>query len=202
MDVRSEEAFKLASEWFDKVVYSYEIPPGSLDKHVLRENRERYGKVAIALINPKPSMVKEVLQRFRQSYLIYVESSDLRVVRYSIERGVDAIISPWAGRKDQGIDHVLARLMARKNVALGFSLRPLLYADPYTRANLLRFMRKAWELAEKYKIMRFITSSAKTKWEVREPKDLMSLGVILGMEMPQAKACLSAYPELLLKRLK
>lgn len=202
MDIRNEEAFKLAKEWFDEVIFSYEVPPGSLDKLTLRELKERYGKVAITLINPKPSLVKEVIQKFKQDYLIYVESKDLRIVRYSIERGVDAIISPWAGRKDAGIDHVLARLMARKNVALGFSLRPLLYASQYERANMLRFMRKAWELANKYKLRRFLTSSSKSKWEVREPRDLASLGIILGMDMPQAKASLSMYPELTLKRLK
>ncbi|MFA4661424.1 Ribonuclease P protein component 3 [Pyrococcus kukulkanii] len=202
LDVRSEEAFELTKEWFDEVVFSYEVPPGSLDKSTLRELREKYEKVAITLVNPKPSLVKEVIQKFRQSYLIYVESRDLRIVRYSIERGVDAIISPWTGRKDPGIDHVLARLMAKRNVALGFSLRPLLYASQYERANMLRFMRKAWELANKYKVRRFITSSSKSKWEVREPRDLASLGIVLGMDVPQAKACLSAYPELILKRLK
>jgi len=202
MDIRSREAYELAEEWFDDVVFSYEIPPGVLDKERLKEIKKEYGNVAITLINPKPSLVKEAVQRFKQNYLIYVESSDLRVVRYSIERGVDAVISPWANRKDQGIDHVLARMMNKRGVALGFSLRPLLHQNPYERANALKFMRKAWTLVNKYKVPRFISSSAKGKFQVRGVKELISLGIAIGMEEVQAKASLSFYPLGILERLK
>ncbi|AFK21620.1 Ribonuclease P protein component 3 [Pyrococcus sp. ST04] len=201
MDIRGEDAYNFAREFFDDVVFSYEVPPGKLEKEELKKVKDVYGKVAIVLVNPQPSTVKEAL-RFKQNYLIYVESKDLRVVRYSIERGVDAIISPWVGRKDPGLDHVLARMMSRKNIALGFSLRHLLGVNSYERANMLKFMIKAWKLVEKYKVPRFITSSAKEKWEVRGPRDLASLGIALGMEIQQAKASLSTYPEIILKRLK
>ncbi|BAA30999.1 Ribonuclease P protein component 3 [Pyrococcus horikoshii] len=200
MDIRDKEAYELAKEWFDEVVVSIKFNE-EVDKEKLREARKEYGKVAILLSNPKPSLVRDTVQKFK-SYLIYVESNDLRVIRYSIEKGVDAIISPWVNRKDPGIDHVLAKLMVKKNVALGFSLRPLLYSNPYERANLLRFMMKAWKLVEKYKVRRFLTSSAQEKWDVRYPRDLISLGVVIGMEIPQAKASISMYPEIILKRLK
>ncbi|AEC51383.1 ribonuclease P protein component 3 [Pyrococcus sp. NA2] len=201
MDVRGEKAYRLASEWFDEVIFSIEIKDG-IDKDKIREIEKEYKNIAIVLVSPKPSLIKEALQKLRGKYLIYVESSDLRVIRYGIERGVDAIISPWVGRKDPGIDHVLARMMARKGVALGFSLRPLLHSTNYDRANMIKFMMKAWQLVEKYGVRRFLTTSAKEKWEVRWPRDLASLGVILGMDISQAKASLSFYPELILKRLK
>ncbi|CAB50636.1 Ribonuclease P protein component 3 [Pyrococcus abyssi] len=201
MDVRNDDAYKLAKEWFDEVVFSVKFQD-SIDKELLREAERNYGLVAILLVNPRLSIVKEAVQRFKQNYLIYVESSDLRTIRYSIERGVDAIISPWVGRKDPGIDHTLARMMAKKGVALGFSLRPLLEASPYDKANILKFMRKAWQLTNKYKVKRFITSSANEKWHIRWPRDLATLGIIIGMEVQQAKAALSTYPDIILKRLK
>lgn len=103
----------------------------------------------------------------------------MRINRFALENGVDALLNPpWLGRKDPGFDHVLARIAARKGVAIGFSLSPPLLnaSPPYERVQLLRFMAKAWRLVDKYSVPRFITSSAETRWEVRSPRDLMSSG--------------------------
>ncbi|WP_456422892.1 RNase P subunit p30 family protein, partial [Thermococcus sp.] len=57
-----------------------------------------------------------------------------------------------------------------------------------------------WELTKKYRVPRFITSSAESKWEVRSPRDLMSLGINIGMEVPDARASLNFYPRKILKK--
>jgi ribonuclease P/MRP protein subunit RPP1 len=145
--------------------------------------------------------IREVKNRNPKA-LIYVQGGDMRVNRTALETGVDALISPWLGRKDPGFDHILAGIAARRNVAIGFSLAPLLRANPYERVQILRFMTKTWQLVDKYSVPRFITGSAESRWEVRSPKDLMSLGINLGMEPPQARASLNFYPRKLISRLK
>ncbi len=90
----------------------------------------------------------------------------------------------------------------RGGVAIGFSLSPLLNANPYGRAQILRFMMKTWQLVKKYRVPpRFITSSAESRWEVRGPRDLMSLGINIGMEIPEARASLNFYPRTIVWKL-
>ncbi|EHR79094.1 ribonuclease P [Thermococcus litoralis DSM 5473] len=206
MDIRSEEAYNQAKEWYDEVVFTKKIhlknsPNFDELKSEIKGLKEKYKNVALLIITEKPSLIREIRKRIPNS-LIYVQGGNLRVVRFAIENKVDAVIAPEYGRKDSGFDHVLARLAAKNNVAVGFSLAPLLKATPYERANILKFMMKNWRLVEKYKTPRFLTSSAESKWEVRFPRDLMSLGINIGMEIPQAKASLSFYPEMMLKKLK
>jgi ribonuclease P/MRP protein subunit RPP1 len=205
MDVRDEDAYELASEWFDEAVFTkklvLESPPDwdSL-KEELKELRGRYGKVALLLVTKKPSLIREVKKRNLKA-LLYVQGGDMRVNRTAIESGVDAVISPWFGRKDPGFDHTLAGMAARRNVAIGFSLSPLLNTNPYGRAQVLRFMMKTWQLVKKYRVPRFLTSSAESRWGVRGPRDLMSLGINLGMEIPEARAGLNFYPRKILGKL-
>ncbi|AEH24514.1 Ribonuclease P protein component 3 [Pyrococcus yayanosii] len=206
MDVRSEDAYELARKWFDEVVFTMELslkeePDIGELKERVRELRGEYGKIALLVITERPSLIKTLRQRIGK-VLLYVQGGNLRVVRYAIETGVDAIIGPWLGRRDPGFDHVLARLAAKKGVAVGFPMGPLLRASPYERATMLKFMARVWRLVDKYGVPRFLTSSAGNRWEVRGPRELMSLGIALGMDPAQAKASLSFYPLSLLERLK
>ncbi|ACS34308.1 Ribonuclease P protein component 3 [Thermococcus gammatolerans] len=205
MDVRSVEAYELAKEWFDEVVFTKKLildtePDWDSLKEELRELRRTYGKVAVLLVTRKPSLIRTFKARNLKA-LLYVQGGDMRVNRMAIEAKVDALISPWLGRKDYGFDHTLAGMAGRRGVAIGFSLSPLLRANPYERALTLRFMAKVWELVRKYRVPRFITSSAESKWEVRGPRDLMSLGINIGMEIPEARASLNFHPRSLLSRL-
>ncbi|ASJ00277.1 Ribonuclease P protein component 3 [Thermococcus gorgonarius] len=205
MDVRSGEAYELASEWFDEVVFTKKLvlessPDWGALKEELKALRETYGKVALLIVTKKPSLIREVKNRNLRA-LIYVQGGDMRVNRAALETGVDALISPWLGRKDPGFDHILAGIAARRGVAVGFSLSPLLRINSYERVQLLRFMTKTWQLVRKYDVPRFITSSAESKWEVRGPRDLMSLGINLGMDIPEARASLNFHPRRILRKL-
>ncbi|MBO8175524.1 MAG: Ribonuclease P protein component 3 [Thermococcus sp.] len=204
LDIRDEKAYELAEEWYDEVVFTKKLLlNGSLDyeklKEEIRELRGKYGKVALLVITNKPSLIRELKNRNLKA-LIYVQGGNMKVNRSALEIGVDALISPEFGRKDNGFDHVLAKIAAKNEVAIGFSISQLLRASSYERANILKFMMKNWQLVEKYKVPRFLTSSAESKWEVRAPRDLISLGVVIGMEICQAKASLSFYPEKILNK--
>lgn len=205
MDVRDEKAYELAGEWYDEVVFTKRLrldksPDYDKLKEELRELRDKYRRVALLLITNKPTLIREVKGKNPKA-LIYVQGGNMKINRFALEIGVDALISPEFGRKDNGFDHVLAKIAAKNGTAIGFSLSHLLRANPYERANILKFMMKNWRLVEKYKVPRFLTSSAESKWEVRAPRDLMSLGIALGMEIPQAKASVSFYPEKIVKKI-
>ncbi len=204
MDVRSEEAYAMASEWFDEVVFTKKIileglPKWEELKAEIKALREKYSRVALLIVTKKPSLIREIKKRNLKA-LIYVQGGNMRVNRFALEAGVDALISPEFGRNDSGFDHVLAKLAAKNDVAVGFSLAPLLRANPYERSRIISFMMRNWQLVRKYRVPRFIASSAENKWGVRAPRDLISLGIAVGMEVPQAKASLSFYPEKILRK--
>ncbi|NJE25666.1 Ribonuclease P protein component 3 [Thermococcus sp. MV5] len=206
MDVRSKDAYEFAKEWYEEVVFTKKLilkSSSNFDelKNEVNELKKEYGNVALLIITDKPSLIREIKRRVPKA-LIYVQGGNLRVTRFAIESKVDAVISPELGRRDNGFDHVLARLASRNDVAIGFSLSQLLRKSSYERATLLKFMIQNWNLVNKYKVPRFLTSSAESKWEVRPPRDLMSFGIALGMEIPQAKASLTLYPEKILKNRK
>ncbi|WP_297067400.1 Ribonuclease P protein component 3 [Thermococcus sp.] len=206
MDIRSEDAYELSKEWFDEVVFTKKLvlessPDWFALKEELRALRQEYGKVALLIVTRKPSLIREIKTRVSK-VLIYVQGGDMRVNRTAIEAGVDAVVCPCFGRKDPGFDHILARLAAKYGVAIGFSLSPVLKAEPYEQSHLLRFQAEIWRLVCRYKVPRFITSSAEGKWEVRGPRDLMSFGINLGMGIPQARAGLDFYPGRILSKLK
>ncbi|USG99626.1 Ribonuclease P protein component 3 [Thermococcus argininiproducens] len=205
MDVRSKDAYELAKEWYDEVVFTKKLILKTLPnfdklKNEVNELKKEYGKVALLIITDKPSIIREVKRRVPKA-LIYVQGGNLRVTRFAMESKVDAIISPEFGRRDNGLDHVLARLASRNDVAIGFSLSQLLRKSSYERSTLLKFMIQNWKLVNKYKVPRFLTSSAESKWEIRSPRDLMSFGMALGMEIPQAKASLTFYPEKIFRKI-
>ncbi len=205
MDVRSEDAYELANEWFDEVVFTKKLvlnnePDWASLKEEVKALRKTYGKVALLIVTKKPSLIREVKGRNLRA-LIYVQGGDMRINRTAIEARVDALISPWLGRKDYGFDHTLAGMASRRGVAIGFSLAPLLRASSYERVLTLRFMMKVWELTRKYRVPRFLTSSAENRWEVRSPRDLMSLGINMGMEIPEARASLNFHPRRILSKI-
>ncbi|WP_456326840.1 Ribonuclease P protein component 3 [Palaeococcus sp. (in: euryarchaeotes)] len=206
LDVRNDEAYALAEQWYDEVVFTKVVsleksPDYAALNEELSELRAKYKHVALLLITKKPSLIRELKNRKLRA-LLYVQGGNLKINRAALEAKVDALISPELGRRDSGMDHILARMAARNDVAIGFSFSPLLRANPYERANMLRLMMRNWRLIEKYRAPRFLTSSAESIWEVRAPRDLMSFGIALGMEIPQAKASLTFFPQKILKKIK
>lgn len=202
LDVRDEKAYELAEEWYDEVVFTKVLHlEKSPDYAALMEEikglRAKYKNVALLLVTKKPSLIREVKNR-KLKALLYVQGGNLKINRAALEAKVDALLSPELGRRDSGMDHILARMAAKNDVAIGFSFAPLLRASSYERANILRFMVRNWRLIEKYKAPRFLTTSAENMWEVRAPRDLMSFGIALGMEIPQAKASLTFFPRKIL----
>jgi len=57
-------------------------------------------------------------------------------------------------------------------------------------------------LCKKYKTPTIICSGAISHWQLRDPKILMSMGCLLGLELNEAKKDLSEVPEGIIKMIK
>lgn len=109
---------------------------------------------------------------------------------------IDILLHPEKGRKDSGVDHVIAEEAAENRVAIGFDLRQL-DASNKTRSHILKHWRKNLRLCEKYETPYIITSGAEGKYGLRAPRDLASIIDSLGYK---GRKAVSIQPRQILER--
>lgn len=93
-------------------------------------------------------------------------------------------------QRASGINHVLARLCAKNNVTIAFSLHSLLETHGERRAQLLGRIMQNVMLCRKFKVPVKIASFAKSPAGMRNPEDMKSLFVVLGMHPSEATKAL------------
>lgn len=98
---------------------------------------------------------------------------------------IDILICP------EEMNHVLARLAKKNNIAIGFEFSRLLHASKKTRADILHSFKQVAGMVRKYKAPFVLVSGALSKWDLRSPSDLTAFGKILGFEDQEIKKSLS-----------
>ncbi len=150
--------------------------------------------------------IKELrrLVRMRRMFdILLVRGGDLRLNRAAVEtKEVDILTHPEHGRYDSGINHVMAKLAKRNDVAIEINFNEILTSTKKTRSRVLANMRDNIALARHYGMPIIICSGAKTHWEMRDPLSIASMAELLGMTLKDAKDAVSKTPGLIIKKLK
>jgi len=92
-------------------------------------------------------------------------------------------------QRNSGLNHIICQLAAKNDVAVAFSFVQLL--DLRTRSKAMGRMAQNIKLCRKYKVRMIIASFAQEPYQMRAPKDLISLFVKIGMHPKEAKDALS-----------
>ncbi len=144
-------------------------------------------------IKEKHTKIPELVNSLRrEAELILVHGGDLEVNRVAVETaGVDILLHPELGRDDSGIDHTMARLAKKNNVAIEFSLSGLIHSSGLTRSRLWHSLLENSKLVKKYKVPFVLTSGAANNLGIRSPFDLLSFGRVLGFQDPEINVALS-----------
>ena len=108
---------------------------------------------------------------------------------------MDVLCHPEAGRKDSGMDHVMAKQASIYNVAIELNFRHFLEASKKQRAHILAHMRRNVMLAEKYGVNVVVASGAESVWQMRAGRELAALAYLAGMTREQAVRTTSTIPE-------
>ena len=103
-------------------------------------------------------------------------------------------------QKNSGIDHIVAKLLKEKGIALELNFSDFLNSYGMARAQRIGRARQNILLARKYKILLIITSGAKDIYGMRAPRELISFGKILGMTDGEAKNALEKNPLVIIKK--
>lgn len=98
------------------------------------------------------------------------------------------------------IDPVSARFAAESGVAIELCVWDLLRFRGGNRVRVLQRLRHNALLAKKAKALLLLTSGAESRAEVRDPRDLASLGVVAGLAREEALAGFGGVPRRILER--
>jgi len=144
------------------------------------------------------------LAMMRREYdVLLVRGSDLNLNRKAVQtKEVDILTHPEFNRKDSGFNHTMAKLAAKNNVAIEINFREILLSSKNTRSHIMHNISENVRLCKKYKTPIIICSGAVSHWQLRDPKILMSMGCLLGLELNEAKKAISEVPEEIMKMIK
>ena len=149
------------------------------------------------------SELEKLIKSRREYDVLLVKGSDLLLNRKAVEtKEVDILTHPEYNRMDSGFNHVMAELAAENNVAIEINFREILNSSKNTRANIMHKIKNNVVLCKKYRAPVIICSGAVTHWQLRDPKVLMSMGCLLGLELYETKKAISEVPENIIKMIK
>lgn len=152
------------------------------------------------IIRPKSKEeLKRIISDFRKSVeVIAVAGGNYEVNRSACEDSrVDILYHPELGRNDSGLDHICVKAASENNVAIEINFNEILQAK--NKPKILTFIRKNVYLCKKYGANVIITSGAKNKWDMRAPRELASIGYVLGLDLKTAIDSVSTIPENIVK---
>jgi ribonuclease P/MRP protein subunit RPP1 len=150
--------------------------------------------------NPE-EMKKKVQKSRKKADIVMVRGGDLKINRAACEyRGVDILSQPYRGRRDTGINHVLARKAAENDVAVEINLSTFLKTNLRYRYRVISQFRHIVGLSRKYNFPIILTSNARTKYDLRNPQDIFALSRCFGMTMDESFNAISTAPEHIIER--
>jgi ribonuclease P/MRP protein subunit RPP1 len=158
--------------------------------------------VGVEIKAETPKELKSKVERFRKhADVILVSGGNVEINRAACENPfVDVLCHPEAGRKDSGMDHVMAKQASIYNVAIELNFREFLHASKKQRSHILAHMCRNVMLAEKYGVNVVVTSGAGSIWEMRAGRELAALAYVVGMTREHAVRTTSSIPESIIAR--
>lgn len=119
-----------------------------------------------------------------------------RINRLAVaEPGVDILAHPDLGRRDSGVDAIVARAAAENKVALEVNLGRIIGASGTGRMYILRNVKKTLMLARKYGTPLIASTGAKSWLDLRGGEAVYSLLRMMGFQEDEAIDAIATVPE-------
>ncbi|MBI5681297.1 MAG: ribonuclease P [Methanobacterium sp.] len=146
--------------------------------------------------------LKNKIQKYREvTDVIIVNGGDLKINRAACEDPrVDMLSNPYKGRKDSGINHIIAKKASENEVAVELSINSLIKTRSSIRTKILSQFRDILKLHHKFGFPIIITSNAQSIYDLRTPKDIIALAYHFGMTSKEAEDSLSKNPLHIIER--
>jgi len=133
--------------------------------------------------------VRKVAKNIRKDVeLVVVRGETPEVNRIALETPEVDILTHQG---EMRINHVLAKLAAKNNVAMGFVFSDILFSYKKTRISLFSNMISNAKTLKKYRSPFIISSGSLSAWDMRSPSDLLAFGKLLGFQENQVNQAMS-----------
>lgn len=143
------------------------------------------------------SEMKEKLSKVREKALIVAVAGG----NYEINRAacddprVDILAHPESGRIDSGLDDACMEAAARNNVAIQMNFKEILYSFRKQRSYTLNHIARNIMLAEHFRTPIIICSGAQSTWDMRAPRELVSVANVLGLDIGKSFLAITTVPQ-------
>ncbi|NOQ55186.1 MAG: hypothetical protein GQ477_00085 [Nanohaloarchaea archaeon] len=169
----------------------------NLREEILKHKTDLEIYTGVEISTEDPEIMRLQIKRLRdRADIIIVSGGSSKINRAAVENPkVDILAHPERGRKDSGIDNVMAKLAFENGVAIELNFKFVLHSYRKVRAHMLSHMRTNIILAKKYKAPIVITSGAESIFDMRAGRELASLGALINLELSEALNAISSIPE-------
>lgn len=108
----------------------------------------------------------------------------------------------FLNQRNSGLNHILSKKAKENNIAVGISFSSFLEKEKFIRARAFGRIKQNIHLCRKYKVRTVFASFAHNPWDMRSPKDLISLARCIFNDERVSKESLSNLPLVLEENIK
>jgi ribonuclease P/MRP protein subunit RPP1 len=149
-------------------------------------------KIVAANANEMKHMIDKVREK---TAVVMVAGGNYQINRAACEYSkVDLLCHPALGRTDNGLDEVCLNAAAANNVAIELNFREVLYSYRRQRSIILANMAENIKLCESLRVPLVTASGAQSTDDLRDPRELIAVINVLGLELSNAFATASDVP--------
>ncbi len=204
-----EEIAKFAEQLGFSSIVICDVWQGSAKLRELKEKIAEAQKIVKIEILPGAKIaaqnvgdLKRALEQVReQVVVIAVAGGDYDINRAACEDSrVDFLAHPEFGRRDNGLDEACLNAASKNNVAIEINFRELLGTYRKNRAIMLEKIGTNVRLCQELGVKMVVSSGAQSVWEIRDPRELVSIANILGMELATSFATVADIPSWIVER--
>lgn len=191
----SPEYFNKALDYKDDLLNKAFNNDNSLTKSL---NADFEVSMGINISNPKNSNeVRKVVNKFRnKTQYLSCLGGDLKINRAICENNrIDVLSRPYYKRHDSGMNHVLAKLAVKNNVAIELCFRDILNQHLKYRANVIASFKEILKFHRKFQFSLILTTDTKYIYDVRSTRDIVALFKAIGFTNEEIYNGFYKYPK-------
>jgi ribonuclease P/MRP protein subunit RPP1 len=164
---------------------------------------EVYLGVTIDMENSKNiSDLKNIISKVREKALIVtVAGGNYNINRTACEDSrVDVLTHPGLGRTEGGLDEPILKAANVNDVTIEINFREILNSFRKPRSYILNHIASNIRLCDHFRVQMVVSSSAKSIWEMRPPREMVSMANSLGLDLGKAFAAVTSLPQEIIEK--
>jgi len=150
----------------------------------------------VKVVARNPNEMRNAINKLREkAVIVCVAGGDYQINRAACENSkVDILCHPSLGRTDNGLDESCLNAAAANNVAIEINFREVLNSYRRPRSIILNNILTNIRLCQALHAPLIVCSGAQSVHDMRDPRELISIANVLGLELSKSFSALSDTP--------